>query len=40
MNNKQKSTPVKEKRVVKNDLVYRNNKKITPKKVNKCKQSI
>jgi hypothetical protein len=37
MNNKQKSTPDIEKRVQKNDLVFRNKKRITPKKVNKCK---
>ncbi len=40
MNNKQKSTPELEKRVKKNDLVLRNKKKIIPKKVNKCKDTI
>jgi len=37
MNSKSKSTPEKEKKVVKNDLVYRNKNKSIPKKLNKCK---
>ena len=35
-----KSTPEIEKRVQKNDLVYRNKKKTIPKKLNKCKKTI
>jgi hypothetical protein len=37
MNSKAKSTPEKEKKVVKNDLVHRNKNKSIPKKLNKCK---
>ena len=40
MNKKENLTPEKEKKVIKNDLVYKNKKKITPRKLNKCKQAI